>query len=144
MIFANSQKLFGFSRNSGSKILTGIGFYLRNSHSGNDYDLYLEVYDTDNNSSSANPWSKFSGSPIATSSTVTLNKSTSSFTEVKFTFTGNSLSLNTDYYVVVKKAASSPNFTGNQSIKFSYNADRTGGAGNHFGPLNRKIYGRDP
>jgi methionine-rich copper-binding protein CopC len=125
--------------NAGAKLLTAVSLYLKNTNSTNNYNVYLELYDTDDDPSSANPWNKFSGTPLLQSSTVVLPKNTNSSTELKFTIDEESLSINTDYYLVIKTSGSS-----GISIYMYSDESTNGGAGNNFGQLNHQVYARDP
>ena len=105
-----------------------------------DFNLYLDVYSTDANPLNANPWNKFSGTPIVTSDTVKISKDIGEVpTEIKFTFaTDLTLSSNTTYYFWVKQPSGDPSTIGGQGI-FKYSSGTDGGAGNNFGTLYHKI-----
>ena len=132
--------------NPGNKEITAISFFFDNQHSSNDYNVYFEVYATDDNPASANPSVKFaSSSPVVTSSTIVLPKQTNSAIEFKIPVDGSLLDANTDYYVYIRtNHPSNPSWTGGQGLTKYSDGSTTGGAGNNWGKLNHKIYGRDP
>ena len=105
-----------------------------------DFNLYLDVYSTDADASTANPNNKFSGTPIVTSDTVKISKDIGEVpTEIKFTFaTDLTLSSNTTYYFWVKQPSGDPSTIGGQGI-FKYSSGTDGGAGNNFGTLYHKV-----
>ena len=127
--------------NSGNKTLTSVNLYFSNSDTENR-SIYLNVYETDNDPSSPTPSQKFSGDPIVTSDTIVLPKNTP-HTEFKFTINGDSLSLNTDYYIHVVMSGSADGV-----YIYTYWSESEplvdGGVGNIFRTLNHEIYGVDP
>ena len=115
-------------------ILRTVTLKLDNTDVGNDYDLFLELHETDDDPASANPSIKFN-SLLETSETVTLAANTVS-TEIEFVFDpGTELEINTNYYVVLKESVSNPAATGNQRVYFSCDGSTDGGSDDNFGRL---------
>ena len=124
--------------------LATVKLQLKNSHTAS-YKLYLDVYSSDGNSGSANPWNKFSGTPVVSSDRTTVSASMGQ-SEVTFNFSTNvTLSANTKYYFWLKEDSSNPAGTGGQSIyKKSSNASTNdGGSGNNWGRIYHKISVRE-
>ena len=116
------------------EVLRQVTIKLTNADASNAYDLYLELYDTDNNPASANASEKFS-TPIATSEVVTISPNASEI-EFEFTFDSNPvLEANTSYYVAIKESGTNPLLTGSQMVYQSCDASTTGAANNNFGAL---------
>ncbi|SVC59263.1 uncharacterized protein METZ01_LOCUS312117, partial [marine metagenome] len=111
-----------------------------------DFNLYMALYSTDGDASTANPNSKFSGTPLAISDTVKISKDIGT-TGTEFTFefkdkesSGNpTLNANTKYYFWLKEPSGNPSTIGGQAIYFSCDDQTDGGAGNNFGTLYHKI-----
>ncbi len=115
-------------------MLRSVTLKLDNTDASNNYNLYLELHQTDANPSSANPDVKFS-SLLATSDQITVSANTTA-AEFEFVF-ANSIALvaNTNYYVVLKENGANPPGTGNQGVYLSCDGNTNGGAGNNFGSL---------
>ncbi len=116
------------------EILRSVTLKLANTDVSADYDLYLELYDTDDNPGSANPSEKFT-SLVASSAELNIGAN-SNAAEFEFLFESNpELTGNENYYVVLKERASNPAITGGQSIYLSCDGNDNGGAGNNFSSL---------
>ncbi|MEC4266955.1 cadherin repeat domain-containing protein, partial [Flagellimonas halotolerans] len=121
-------------------ILNTVTLKLDNTDPNNDYDLFLELHETDNDPASASPGVKFN-SLLGTSETITMSANTPA-NEVQFTFSSNlELVANVSYYVVLKEAPGNPSGTGLQRVykQCSGSGTTDGGAGNQFGRLYYKF-----
>ncbi len=107
-----------------------------------DFNLFLDVYSTDADASTANPNDKFSGTPIVTSDTVKISKDIGEVpTEIKFLFPATELNSNKTHYFWVKQPSGDPSTIGGQEV-YKYSDGTDGGAGNNFGTLYHKIITR--
>ena len=107
---------------------------LENTNVINDYDLFLELHENDNDPDSANPNDKFN-SLLTTSQILSIPANTTA-TEFTFTFdNASALEANRAYYIVLKEAVSNPSGTGEQGIYKQCSGSIDGGAGNLFGTL---------
>ncbi|WP_149302896.1 thrombospondin type 3 repeat-containing protein [Pareuzebyella sediminis] len=121
-------------------ILNTVTLKLDNTDLNNDYDLFLELHETDNDPASASPGVKFN-SLLGTSETITMSANTPA-SEVQFTFSSNlELVGNVSYYIVLKEAPGNPSGTGLQGVykQCSSSGTTDGGAGNVFGRLYYKF-----
>ena len=133
--WTNAWQTFSISKSGAlSKIILKIG----NLAAASDYTLALYVYTADNDASSANPNSKFSGAPFDKSNTVTINRNTA-IGEVEFPFSsGKNFDASTNYYFWLKEEGANPAGTGGQKIVRN-SSENDGGSGNSFARLYHKI-----